>query len=53
MSEQRPRILIVEDDDSEREALARVLRLEKYQVIAARNPGLGDVALEGLYASAE
>ena len=31
------RILIVEDDDSEREALARVLRLEGYAVIAARS----------------
>ena len=31
------RILIVEDDDGERDALARVLRLEKYEVIAARS----------------
>ena len=37
MTDQRNRILIVEDDDSEREALARVLRLEKYQVVAARS----------------
>jgi DNA-binding NtrC family response regulator len=37
MTEHPSRVLIVEDDDSEREALARVLRLEKYQVIAARN----------------
>ncbi|WP_425614950.1 sigma-54-dependent transcriptional regulator [Anatilimnocola sp. NA78] len=38
MPDTLPRILIVEDDDSEREALARVLRLERYQVIAARSP---------------
>ncbi len=31
------RILIVEDDDGERDALGRVLRLEGYQVIAARS----------------
>jgi len=31
------RILIVEDDDGERDALARVLRLEGYAVIAARS----------------
>jgi DNA-binding NtrC family response regulator len=39
MTEVRSRILIVEDDDGERDALARVLRLEKYDVIAARNLG--------------
>jgi len=38
MPDNPSRILIVEDDDSEREALARVLRLERYQVIAARSP---------------
>jgi len=31
-------ILVVEDEDSERDALARVLRLEKYLVVTARNP---------------
>lgn len=37
MSDSPHRILIVEDDDGERDALARVLRLEKYEVIAARS----------------
>lgn len=31
-------ILVAEDDDAEREALSRVLRLEKYDVRMARNP---------------
>src|SRR5687768_8122738 len=34
----KPLILIVEDGPAEREALARVLRLEDYQVLTARNP---------------
>lgn len=34
----RPVILVVEDGPAEREALARVLRLEDYQVLTARNP---------------
>ncbi len=34
----RPLILVVEDGPAEREALARVLRLEDYQVLTARNP---------------
>lgn len=33
-----PVILVVEDGPAEREALARVLRLEDYQVLTARNP---------------
>ena len=33
-----PRILIVEDKPSEREAIARVLRIEKYDVLTAANP---------------
>src|SRR5262245_6501780 len=31
-------ILVVEDKESEREALARVLRLERYNVLTAANP---------------
>jgi two-component system, NtrC family, response regulator HydG len=37
LSDSSHRILIVEDDDGERDALARVLRLERYEVIAARS----------------
>ncbi|MBL9081939.1 MAG: sigma-54-dependent Fis family transcriptional regulator [Planctomycetales bacterium] len=37
-SARRPMILVVEDGPAEREALARVLRLEDYQVLTARNP---------------
>jgi two-component system, NtrC family, response regulator HydG len=49
MADQRTRILIVEDDDSEREALARVLRLENYQVVAARSVAEGlELAAEGV-----
>ena len=33
-----PLILVVDDGPAEREALARVLRLEGYQVLTARNP---------------
>lgn len=48
MANPAARILIVEDDDSEREALARVLRLEGYQVIAARSPGEAfELAVDG------
>jgi DNA-binding NtrC family response regulator len=35
---QRAKILVVEDKQSEREALARLLRMETYQVVAASNP---------------
>jgi len=34
----RPLILIVEDKESEREALSRLLRMEKYDVVAACDP---------------
>lgn len=34
----KPTILIVEDKPSEREALARLLRLENYEVLTAANP---------------
>jgi DNA-binding NtrC family response regulator len=40
-----PTILVVEDGPAEREALARVLRLEKYDVLTAGNP---DEALKHL-----
>ncbi len=33
-----PRILIVEDQECEREALSRLLRMEQFDVIAAENP---------------
>jgi DNA-binding NtrC family response regulator len=49
MANQAARILIVEDDDSEREALARVLRLERYEVIAARSPAEAlELAVDGV-----
>jgi len=32
------KILVVEDGPGEREALARVLRMEKYDVLTAENP---------------
>lgn len=38
MARTKPNILVVEDNDSEREALARVLRLERCDVRTARNP---------------
>ena len=38
MARTKPNILVVEDNDSEREALARVLRLERCDVRMARNP---------------
>jgi DNA-binding NtrC family response regulator len=38
-------VLIVEDEQSEREALARLLRMEKYRVLTARDP---EEALEHL-----
>src|SRR5690349_13606387 len=42
------RILIVEDDDGERDALGRVLRLEGYEVIAARSIAEAlELALDG------
>lgn len=31
-------ILVVEDKESEREALSRLLRMEKYEILAVRNP---------------
>ena len=31
-------ILVVEDGPAEREAMARVLRLERYEVLTAENP---------------
>lgn len=48
MQTQPSRVLIVEDDDGERDALARVLRLEKFQVIAARSPAEAlELAVDG------
>lgn len=39
MSRSKRRILVVEDGDTEREALARMLRVEQFDVVTARNPG--------------
>src|SRR5581483_3294339 len=39
MARSKKRILVVEDGDTEREALARMLRVEQFDVVTARNPG--------------
>jgi DNA-binding NtrC family response regulator len=39
MARTKKRILVVEDGDTEREALARMLRVEQFDVATARNPG--------------
>lgn len=42
-----PTILVVEDKSSEREAMARILRLERYDVVTAANPEQANGYLEG------